>query len=51
MKCHCMHSSLLLLEPLEAIVSTQDRQTQTTLITNLTQQTWKRIALLSLHQD
>lgn len=45
-----MHSSLLLLEPLDAIVSIQDEQTQTTLITNLTCQTWKRIAPLSVHQ-
>lgn len=45
-----MHSSLLLLEPLKAIVSTQNRQTQSTLITNLTCQTRRRIAPLELHQ-
>lgn len=49
-KYHCMHSSLHLLEPLDAIVGTQERQSQTILITNLTPQRWKRTVPLSLHQ-
>lgn len=49
-KHHCMHSSLHLLEPLDAIVGTQKRQSQTILITNLTPQRWKRTVPLSLHQ-
>lgn len=49
-KYHCMHSSLHLLEPLDAIVGTQERQSQTILITNLTPQRWKRTVPLSLNQ-
>lgn len=48
-KYHCMHSSLPLVETLYAIVNTQERQSQTILITNLTPQTWKKTVPLSLH--
>lgn len=43
-----MHSSLPLAQPLDVVVNTQERQSQTALVTNLTPQRWKKTAPFSL---